>query len=74
KYSNLNPQLMFWRQISLLGSTMGSDRDFQSMLDFVNTHKIKPVVDQVFELKDGPKAFARMEAGAQFGKIVIQHP
>lgn len=73
KYTNLNPQLMFWRQISLLGSTMGSDLDFKSMLDFVEKHKIKPVVDRVFSLEDGAEAFAHMDAGKQFGKIVLQH-
>ena len=73
KYTNLNPQLMFWRQISLLGSTMGSDADFQDMLSFVSTHKIRPIIDEVFDLKDGAKAFAKMEAGEQFGKIVLQH-
>lgn len=73
KYSNLNPQLMFWRQISLLGSTMGSDADFQNMLQFVEMHKIKPIIDSVFDLKDGVKAFDKMEAGTQFGKIVLHH-
>ena len=73
KYSNLNPQLMFWRQISILGSTMGSDSDFRAMLQFVSKHKIHPIIDEVFELKYGAKAFAKMEAGKQFGKIVLQH-
>jgi NADPH:quinone reductase-like Zn-dependent oxidoreductase len=73
KYQNLNPQLLFWRQISLLGSTMGSDQDFRDMLAFVDEHKIKPVVDSVFSLEEGSKAFERMEAGTQFGKIVLKH-
>jgi NADPH:quinone reductase-like Zn-dependent oxidoreductase len=73
KYTNLNPQLMFWRQVSLLGSTMGSDADFKAMLNFVTRHKIHPIIDEVFDLKDGAKAFAKMEAGEQFGKIVLQH-
>ncbi len=73
KYSNLNPQLMFWRQVSVLGSTMGSDVDFKEMLDFVTKHKIHPVIDEIFDLKDGEKAFSKMEAGKQFGKIVLQH-
>ena len=73
KYQNLNPQLLFWRQISILGSTMGSDQDFRNMLAFVNDHKIKPIVDQVFSLEEGRLAFERMEAGAQFGKIVLKH-
>ncbi len=73
KYQNLNPQLLFWRQISILGSTMGSDQDFRNMLAFVDNHKIKPIVDSVFSLEEGSRAFERMEAGTQFGKIVLKH-
>ena len=73
KYQNLNPQLLFWRQISILGSTMGSDQDFRDMLAFVSKHQIRPIVDSVFSLDEGGKAFARMEAGTQFGKIVLKH-
>jgi len=73
KYNNLNPQILFWRQVSILGSTMGSDADFRDMLKFIDTHKIRPVVDSVYPLRDGAKAFARMEAGKQFGKLVLEH-
>ncbi|MEM9547894.1 MAG: zinc-binding dehydrogenase [Bacteroidota bacterium] len=73
KYTNLNPQILFWRQVSILGSTMGSDLDFKAMLEFVAHHKIRPIIDEVFPLEDGAKAFAKMEAGMQFGKIVLKH-
>ena len=73
KFQNLNPQILFWRQISILGSTMGSDQDFRAMLAFVSTHKIKPVIDKTYPLKDGNLAFERMNAGDQFGKIVLTH-
>jgi zinc-binding alcohol dehydrogenase/oxidoreductase len=69
---NFSPQPIFWKQLSILGSTMGSDQDFAAMLDFVNQHKLVPVVDSVFDLKDGVSAFKRMEQGAQFGKIVLK--
>jgi zinc-binding alcohol dehydrogenase/oxidoreductase len=69
---NFSPQPIFWKQLSILGSTMGSDQDFAAMLDFVNQHKIVPVVDAVFDLKDGISAFKRMEQGSQFGKIVLK--
>ena len=35
KITNLNTQVLFWRQVSILGSTMGSDQDFKEMVDFV---------------------------------------
>ncbi len=68
---NLSPQLIFWRQISVLGSTMGSDRDFEAMLAFVENHAIRPVVDSVYKMEDVEKAFVRMAEGKQFGKIVL---
>lgn len=67
----ISPQIIFWRQITICGSTMGSNRDFTEMLSFVETHRIRPVIDSVFPLADFAKAFNRMEAGKQFGKIVM---
>jgi len=72
KWTNINPQLLFWRQVSILGSTMGSDLDFVNMLHFVSEHSIRPVIDQVFRLSDIHAAFDRMAAGNQFGKIVVE--
>jgi zinc-binding alcohol dehydrogenase/oxidoreductase len=63
---------IFWRQLSLLGSTMGSPGDFAAMLEFVALHRIKPVVSDVFPLAQAAGAFALMERGGQFGKIVVQ--
>jgi NADPH:quinone reductase-like Zn-dependent oxidoreductase len=62
---------IFWRQLSLLGSTMGSPCDFAGMLEFVARHRIKPVVSEVFPLAHAAEAFALMERGGQFGKIVV---
>jgi len=70
-WSEVVPHLLFWKQISILGSTMGSDKDFKEMLEFVKLHRIKPIVDSVFSLEDGFKAFRKMERSAQFGKIVL---
>jgi zinc-binding alcohol dehydrogenase/oxidoreductase len=69
--TQLAPAKIFWKHLSILGSTMGSDADFAAMLAFVNQHKIVPVVDSVYTLKDGLSAFRQMERGAQFGKIVV---
>lgn len=71
KINGLNPQIIFWRQISILGSTMGSDRDFVDMLDFVNRHEIIPVVDSIYAFDEADKAFDRMARGEQSGKIVL---
>jgi NADPH:quinone reductase-like Zn-dependent oxidoreductase len=62
---------VFWRQISLLGSTMGSPRDWEAMLAFAALHRIRPVVSAVFPLERAAEGFAEMERGAQFGKLVF---
>jgi len=63
---------VFWRQISLLGSTMGSPADWSAMTAFVAGRRLKPVISEVFPFDRGPEAFELMERGGQFGKIVIR--
>jgi len=72
KIQNLSPQVMYWRQMHIIGSTMGSPKDFSAMLLFVNTHHIKPVVDSVFDLAETNAAMDKLRESAQFGKIVIR--
>lgn len=73
KVDGLSPQIIFWKQLSILGSTMGSDKDFKEMVEFVNTHKIKPIVQHQFHIQHTQEAFELMNNGQQFGKIVISH-
>ena len=68
----VNPQKMFWKQLSMYGSTMGNSAEFGQMLDFVNQTKLVPVVDSTWKLEDGPTAFEHMNQGKQFGKIVFE--
>ena len=63
---------IFWKQLTVLGSTMGTPADFAAMVAFVNEHKIVPTVDSVFALADANAALQRMAAAAQFGKIVLR--
>lgn len=62
---------LFWSQVSILGTTMGSDLEFQQMVSFFNIHQLIPVIDQVFPLDQYLKAFDRFKAPDHFGKIVI---
>lgn len=71
KVNGLSIQPVFWKQISILGSTMGSPREFKAMLAFVGKHKIVPVVDSIFPLSEGNTAFEKMGKGEQFGKIAL---
>lgn len=72
KIQNLSPQVMYWRQMHIIGSTMGSPKDFAAMLLFVNTQRIRPVVDSVFDIADTNAAMDKLRDSSQFGKIVIR--
>ena len=73
KWDGLNPQAVFWKQLSIFGSTMGSRQDFIDMLAFVSNYRIYPVVDSVFKFDELYKGFERIQSGEQFGKIVFSH-
>ena len=62
---------MWFRHLSLITSTMGNHSEFISMLDDVNRYHLRPPVDRVFPLDQGAAAFAHLEAGEQFGKVVL---
>jgi zinc-binding alcohol dehydrogenase/oxidoreductase len=62
---------MWFRHLALLTSTMGNHSEFRSMLDDVNNYQLRPPVDRVFALEDGAQAFAHLESGEQFGKVVL---
>lgn len=68
-----NGRSVFWKQLEILGTTMGSPKDFDAMVSFVNQHQIKPVIDEVFELSDAEMAFSKMNEYEQFGKIVMRN-
>jgi NADPH:quinone reductase-like Zn-dependent oxidoreductase len=62
----------FFKQLSLLGSTMGSPREFAAFLKLYDEAKLHPVVDQVFPLAEAAAAHKRMNESEQFGKIVLK--
>ncbi|MFZ9683355.1 MAG: zinc-binding dehydrogenase, partial [Cephaloticoccus sp.] len=62
---------IFWRQLSVLGTTMGNPADWSALLAFVASHRLQPVVSDTFTLARADDAFALMERGGQMGKIVL---
>ncbi len=62
---------VFWKQLHIIGSTMGSPEDFANMIDFVTQRSIHPVIDEVFALKNGNDAIDKMRRSTQFGKLVL---
>jgi len=69
---HINPAEIFWKQLSICGSTMGTAEDFAQMMRLVEVKQIQPVVDIVFPLEETEQAMRYMEAGKQFGKIVLK--
>jgi zinc-binding alcohol dehydrogenase/oxidoreductase len=63
---------LYWKQLSIMGTTMGTRDEFLTMLDFLESRNIKPVIDKTFKLDQFHDALKRMEEGNQFGKIVLE--
>lgn len=63
---------IFWKQLNVLGSTMGTPEDFRGMLALFGEGRLRPVVDQVLPLEEVGRALRRMDQAAQFGKIVLR--
>jgi NADPH:quinone reductase-like Zn-dependent oxidoreductase len=69
----INPKEIFRKQLSILGTTMGTDEEFHLMINFVDRHKIFPVIDRIYPIQEIESAFKEMENKNQFGKIVLKH-
>ncbi len=63
---------IFWNHLSIYGSTLGSREEFRQILNFLSNTRMRPIIDQVFPLKDAAAAHERLERGEQFGKIVLR--
>jgi len=68
---NVTVRRIFWKQLNIFGSTMGSPNDFKNMLDLYSADSMKSVVDEVLPLADASRAHQRMEDAEQFGKLVL---
>ena len=62
---------VWWKQLSILGSTMGTGEDFAGAYELVTSGRAHPVVDTVLPLEEIRAAHERLEAGEQLGKIVL---
>ena len=63
---------IFWRQLRILGSTMGSPAEFRDLLRFVEEKRVKPLIDKVYDFADYRAAFERLAADDQTGKLVLR--
>lgn len=70
--SSLDLRKIFWNQLSLQGSTMGNDHEFKEMLNFVEKHKLEPIMETPIPFGQIMEGFDKMQSGRQFGKIVVE--
>jgi NADPH:quinone reductase-like Zn-dependent oxidoreductase len=65
---------IWWKQLTIYGSTMGTKEDFDGVYELVAGGQARPVIDSVYALEEARAAHERLEAGEQFGKIVLRIP
>ena len=63
---------VFWKQLSILGTTMGSPSEFREAMGMVFSGQVRPVVDDRISLDRVREGHERLEAGGVFGKIVVE--
>ncbi|MBK9221394.1 MAG: zinc-binding dehydrogenase [Saprospiraceae bacterium] len=68
----LSPQKIFWKQLSIFGSTMGTQNEFKEMLEFVEANKLVSIIDSISAFTEFETVFKKMESGNQFGKLVLK--
>jgi NADPH:quinone reductase-like Zn-dependent oxidoreductase len=64
-------RLVFWNQLSILGSTMANEREFRALLSMVAAGRLSPRIDKVFPFSRAKEAYERMEKGEHHGKIIL---
>ncbi len=67
----LDLRYLFWRQLSVIGSTMSTQREFEEVMKLVFMRRLKPVVGKVLPLEEARQAHEYLERGQQFGKVVL---
>jgi NADPH:quinone reductase-like Zn-dependent oxidoreductase len=65
---------IWWRELTVMGSTMGTPEDFGGAYELVRSGRARPVIDTVFPLAEAAAAHERLERGEQLGKIVLRIP
>lgn len=63
---------IFFPQLQVLGTSMGSHEEFAAMLEYMEQHQIHPIMDSVYSLAETPLALQRMERAEQLGNIALR--
>jgi NADPH:quinone reductase-like Zn-dependent oxidoreductase len=64
-------RVLFWKQLEIIGTTMASRVEFEAMLEAACSGRLRPIIDSVMPLSEARAAHERLEAGGQFGKIIL---
>ncbi|WP_026631935.1 zinc-binding dehydrogenase [Dyadobacter alkalitolerans] len=70
--TDIVPAKVFFKQLNILGTTIGTESEFNDMIQFVEEKQIIPIIDTIFALDEAEKALRLMDSGQQFGKIVLK--
>jgi D-arabinose 1-dehydrogenase-like Zn-dependent alcohol dehydrogenase len=62
------------KHLDVLGTAMGTNEEFGTMLDLYAEHGLRPVINETFSLEEATSALAHMEGGKGIGKIVLEVP
>jgi NADPH:quinone reductase-like Zn-dependent oxidoreductase len=62
---------LFWKQITIQGTTMGNEEDFRNMVQFFERHHLKPIIHKTYKLENHKDAYLEMMENKQFGKIIL---
>jgi NADPH:quinone reductase-like Zn-dependent oxidoreductase len=65
---------LFFRQLELIGSSMGTHGQFARAAEWIGSARAKAPVGKVFDFEDLPQALAYLDSGSQIGKVVLSHP
>jgi NADPH:quinone reductase-like Zn-dependent oxidoreductase len=65
---------LWWKQLTVYGSTMGMPSDFEAAYDLVRAGRARVHIDSVYPLAEAAEAHERLESGRQFGKVVLRIP
>lgn len=65
-------KLIFWNQLQIIGSTMANRKEFFEVMQLIFQGKLTPVIDRIFLLEEAQFAYQRLQAGEQFGKVIIK--
>ena len=73
-YATINIRSFYSKEAQIIGAYLGSKSQLVALHRFMKLKRIRPVISDIFDLKDASLAHQKMEQSSQFGKIVLKIP